>query len=264
MNLGMDKLIKKELDNYLGFDFNDIVAVTDFATVFGGALRDIIAGDAENINDIDIVALPKSASNIVGVLASNGYINMGDLVKQDIAITYGELGFFREVMTFVSAVDFGKRVQIIVPRSTLRSREEGRDVGDNIYKGFIENYNYILHNVDLSCCALAFRHELISIYEHAILHSRAKVYRQMEGSAMANSRLPNRCAKLNIRGWIDVDNPIDKHDCALRIKSAMRDLRMEMVSDSGEYEIENILLKALSKYENNEVDTPDLLDELPF
>ena len=90
------KIIKQGLDEYLEFD-SDLLfdrSFVDYACIFGGAIRDIVAGDADKINDIDIIGMPHSLYYLYSILEENGFKQV-NLVKPDIFKMYKDIKFIK-------------------------------------------------------------------------------------------------------------------------------------------------------------------------
>ena len=58
----LETKIIKRISNYIGFDVNEIFGVSDQITIFGGAVRDSLAG--LEIHDIDILCMNESAHKL--------------------------------------------------------------------------------------------------------------------------------------------------------------------------------------------------------
>ena len=82
--VGMDNIITKKilktnnniiqkLSEYIEFDVNLIINEdNDYAYVFGGAIRDILA--EKEIHDVDILCLPTCAKKVERTILEQGYV----------------------------------------------------------------------------------------------------------------------------------------------------------------------------------------------
>jgi hypothetical protein len=136
----MIKRVKSKLDDYLEFDSDYLFKNVDLVRIFGGSIRDIIAG--EKINDVDILVGSKSIGYVKHVLSENGYIHLNDFTKKDLGEIYSRIHVISEPHTWVKG---SKVVQLIRPR-----------VNTKVYNEYIQNYYDLLSNVDMSCCGISY------------------------------------------------------------------------------------------------------------
>jgi hypothetical protein len=97
-------MIKEKLDEYLEFDSNllfnsDNIKVKKLVRIFGGAIRDIIAG--QKINDVDILVGSKTLSYIEDILTNQGYNYMESLGPKDLSAVYKDIKIINEPRTWV-------------------------------------------------------------------------------------------------------------------------------------------------------------------
>lgn len=183
----LEDKIKKRLDDYLGFDSNELFDCGD-VKIFGGAIRDSIADMP--INDIDLICGPITSKKLHEFIQQKGFIFQRDLIKKDLSSIYSELKIINEPWTYTKG---DKSIDIIRPvgKQNLTPIE---------YK---KHMMYMIENVDISCCAVSFDGISISeSHEKAILHSTSKICCAVPGALMSHSgRLSLRKYKLMERGW---------------------------------------------------------------
>jgi len=201
--------IKGELDKYLEFDSNLIFNTEPIVSermpykrlirIFGGSLRDIIAG--KSIKDIDILVGSKSISYIERILIENGYIYMDSLTPKDINSMYSDLKILSEPHTWIKSE---KIVQLIRPSFNGISREKQ---ADNYERSFIN----LIQNVDISCCGLSYDgYNLYENYKDAVLHCKSLLFEINNRAIMYNpNRIEHRKYKLLDRGWNEISSLSD-------------------------------------------------------
>lgn len=174
--------IKQKLDEYLEFNsdflFNDKWGDADYACIFGGAIRDIVAGDSDKINDIDILALPRSVTQLYNVLNKFNYKKI-DLVKPNIHELYTDIKFIFEPITLINPNQ--KIVQIIRPSQINTKKKIGT------FDAMVNAYFRLLTNVDLSSSGLFYDGEdLYESIQGAYTHCKAKVFEELTDAMMFN------------------------------------------------------------------------------
>ena len=210
MNISITDKIKSSLDAYLEFDSSDIF-VPDLTRVFGGAIRDIIADMP--IHDIDIISASRSAKRLELILESKGYHYVEGLNPKDLSSVYTDIKVICEPRTYLK----GKKiVQVIRPSGTATTLMNYR-----------ESMNRLISNVDISCCGVSYDgSNLIENVKDAILHCRNKVYRVNYSAEMSHkNRLQHRIAKLDDRGWDQIDSGVVAH----------RDLKIDEIFKTDTY-----------------------------
>lgn len=196
-------VIKNELDKYLEFDSSELFdkRYSDYASVFGGAIRDIVSGEPDKINDIDIIGLPISLHYISDVLEMNGYTKM-DLIKPDLNAIYKDIRFIFEPLTYIN--NNLKIVQLIRPHNNnVQNRPP------NEFNLVRQNYYSLLTNVDLTSSGLFYDgEELYESINYSYIHCKMKVYEKIPHAMMFNSiRTHFRGEKLrDRRGWSEFKN----------------------------------------------------------
>lgn len=184
--------IKKHLDEYLEFDSDLIFKNTDYLVVFGGATRDIISDNPENINDIDILCLPLSRRIAIMHLEANGY-NYTNLVNPDVYQLYREIKYIFEPKLYIKG---DKKVQFITPNPNSIGKFHKSPLHQfNILK---ESYFQLLSNVDLSSSGTFYDgDELYESIDCSILHCKNKKFLRLPDSMMYDiSRTEKRVHKL--------------------------------------------------------------------
>lgn len=203
-------MIKEALDEYLEFDskllFNRVpisemkmnsygIKVKRLVRVFGGAIRDIIAG--QPINDIDILVGAQSCPLVEITLEENGYIYMESLGPKDLGNLYSEIHIINEPRTWVKG---SKIVQLIRPVIQATRSDDFR----YYERGFID----LIQNVDISCCGVSWDGKtLYENYPNAIFHCQNKSYIvNINAKMYSRKRADHRKYKLNDRGWTQIED----------------------------------------------------------
>jgi len=195
------KQVKIELDKYLEFDsgliFNN--PLIDAISIFGGAIRDIVAGDADKINDIDMVGMSHSVYSTYSILEENGFKKV-DLVKPNIFNLYKDIKFIFDPITLMNSNQ--KIVQLIRP-SQVHIKQPKWDVVETMRYAYFR----LLRNVDLSSSGLFYDGE--NIYESvqdAFVHCKSKVFEQQQDAMMYNvERTYERRKKLVFNSkWFEI------------------------------------------------------------
>lgn len=182
--------IKKNLDEYLGFD-SDKLFEDKMIRVFGGAIRDSIAD--MKINDIDIIAGSQSVNYISSLLTLKGYTLMSSLIGKDITSIYSGLEVISEPHTWIKD---NKIVQIIKPRYK----------NDKIT--YYKTFTNLISNVDISSCGVSYDGaSLYENYPNAISHCLNKHFTINKYATMfSEKRYTHRVHKLQERGWMHLDS----------------------------------------------------------
>jgi len=202
----MENEIKLKLDEYLGFDSDELFNVeikeynrefSPIIRVFGGAIRDIIAD--KKIHDIDILIGAKTYKVVKKILEDKGYIFFENLTPKDLASTYSDIKIINEPHTFIKN---DKVVQLIRPAMKVSGII---DISENVYR---EGFQRLIQNVDISCCGLSYDGE--KLYENckdSILHSQLCVFKVNKLAMMYNpDRFLHRKDKMLCRGWVEIKN----------------------------------------------------------
>ena len=215
-------MIKEKLDEYLEFDSNLLFnrtpilckyggKVKRLVRVFGGAIRDIIAG--QPINDVDILVGAQSSRLVELTLKEQGYIYMESLTPKDLSSIYTDIKVINEPRTWVKGT---KIVQLIRP--VINSLKSESKYYEN---GFVD----LIQNVDISSCGVSWDGEnLYENYPNAIAHCQNfSFYINKNAKMYSHSRSVMRSYKFIERGW----RKIDMNDTAVA-----RDQRIEnLLSD---------------------------------
>jgi hypothetical protein len=187
--------IKDRLDDYLEFDSNQLFEKGLLTRIFGGAIRDSIAG--QKINDIDLLTGAKSMIFVRQILLNNGFNFIESLQSKDLARMYSDIHVICEPHTWIKGE---KMIQVIRPRSGYKvpSKEE-----------YEKDFNNLISNVDLSCCGVSWNGRLQEDYPNSIIHCQNKVFSVNENAKMySNSRINHRIYKMQNRGWEQIPNDI--------------------------------------------------------
>ncbi len=197
-------MIKEKLDEYLEFDSNLIfnrVPIEDYGIklkrlvrIFGGAIRDIIAG--QTINDVDILVGAQSSKLVELTLKENGYTYMESLIPKDLSSVYTDIHVINEPRTWIKGT---KIVQLIRPVIRVK-----RDSDLRYYeKGFVD----LIQNVDISCCGVSW--DGVHLYENfpnAIAHCQnLSFYVNRRAKMYSEKRSSMRSYKFIERGWRKIE-----------------------------------------------------------
>lgn len=197
--------ITEKLNEYCGFDINDLFKLNDLIDIFGGSLRDIINGD--NINDIDILTTTYGSYKIEKFLLKNGYVKMDDYIKRSIQNLYDEIKFIHEPVTYRKNDSY---IQIIRPSGIFGHNMEEVEC--------YEIHKKLLSNVDISCCGISF--DGLSLKENvknAILHAKYKRFKVYHDNLMSiPDRLSSRIWKFEQRGYRQILNESDERDMVIK------------------------------------------------
>ena len=200
----LTKQIEKKISDYIEFDVNEIFNLSDYITIYGGAVRDSIAG--LEIHDIDILCMPTSAQKLLFFLREQRGYDSLDLYDPDSLNMYHGLSLISDPWTLMNKNR--KIIQIIRPRyyGTLgkSTEEEYRDA-----------YVNLLKNVDLSCCGVFLEHTdprleskklmLKESCKNGIVHCLSKTFQINEWAKLYTpDRTAFRDQKLSSRGWYNI------------------------------------------------------------
>ena len=218
--------IKENLDNYLGFN-SDELFINDMVRVFGGAIRDSIADMP--IKDIDILCGPKSCKKLELILETKGYRYLPSVLTSfEIGQIYNINGVINEPHTWINGE---KMVQLIRPVSTNPlSIIDEKEI--NLKQAFID----LIANVDISCCGVSY--DGVNLYENyngAILHAKSKIFSVNKKAKMyISNRIIHRTGKLVDRGWQELtDNKSDQRD--IKIAQLLTNLDFDYVREYETY-----------------------------
>lgn len=223
MAITQEDKIRKSLNEYLEFDSDELFrSKFNIVRIFGGAIRDIIAGQV--INDVDILCGSKAIKYIEMVLEKNGYQYMEMLNGKDLQEMYSEIHVINEPHTWVK----GKKiVQLIRPSLGFQGKDE------SVYR---QGFSELISNVDLSCCGVSYDGESLNEdYPNAIVHCQSKVFSvNMRAKMYSQKRVHHRKAKLESRGWKEVENKTNlnrdlKINNVLGLESQLRPNNFESV-----------------------------------
>jgi hypothetical protein len=198
MAITQEDKIRLALNEYLEFNSDDIFkSKFNIVRIFGGAIRDIIAG--QPINDVDILCGSKAIKYIEMVLEKNGYQYMEMLNGKDLQEMYSDIHVINEPHTWIK----GKKiVQLIRPSFGFQGKDE------QVYR---QGFSDLIANVDFSCCGVSYDGE--TLYEdflNAIVHCQSKVFSiNMRAKMYSMKRINHRKAKLESRGWKEITESVN-------------------------------------------------------
>jgi len=197
----LKKRVEKKITDYIGFDIKKIInSDIHLAFVFGGAVRDAIAG--KKINDVDIMCLTETMDLIIPIINDEGYKLQSSLATKDIQSLYTHVHVIVEPMTFIKIVDDDIRIiQLIRPGQTAMRSKDYRVKNE---AEAVRNIYYLLGQVDMSNCAVhySYAHGLRESFPGAINHCKYHIYEILD-TEMYSKRFHMREDKLKQRGWTD-------------------------------------------------------------
>jgi hypothetical protein len=204
--------VKSKIDEYLEFDSDILFEKCDFLEIFGGSIRDSIAG--MKIHDVDILALSKSAKICAEILESKGYHFIELLNGKELQEMYKDIHCIFEPWTFLkqtSPDDDLKMVQIIRPSIDVKNDKDKIKLTnpDNSFNFLNESgFFRLMKEVDLSCCGVSYNGKIIKENcQDAIKHCQWGYYLINKEARMYNeSRILMRTSKLDGRGWTNIEN----------------------------------------------------------
>jgi len=138
--------VEKRISDYIEFDVKELFEVSDYITIYGGAVRDSLA-DLE-IHDIDILCMPDSANKLKKYLKKYNYISL-DLYDPDSLNMYHGISLIAEPWTLMN--DNKKIIQIIRPRWKGQINPNTHKMNGD---GYQQAYHDLIKNVDISCCGV--------------------------------------------------------------------------------------------------------------
>ena len=228
----MLKKIKENLDNYLGFN-SDELFIDDMVRVFGGAIRDSIADMP--INDIDILYGPLSCKRLEVILQNKGYKYLPSVLSSyEIGQIYAIKGVINEPKTFIKG---DSMVQLIRPVTTKTNPNNLSILDQVIIDKFKAQYLKeafvdLIANVDISCCGISWdgKH-LYENYPTAVLHAKTKIFSVNDRAKMyIERRIIHRTGKLIKRGWKELsNNKADQRD--LKIDQLFTDIYFDYIRE---------------------------------
>jgi hypothetical protein len=237
--------IKKKLDEYLGFDSDELLLPKNIIVdgmprpvekfrkavgeplirVFGGAIRDIIAG--QKINDVDLIIGSKMTNTMEATLHKNGYVYMENLTGKDMGAAYKELRIIDEPRTWLNPKNMAI-VQLIRPAGFKAENPIAA----------------VVQNVDISCCGVSWDgRTLFENFPDAVMHCQTMRYQTNYSSKMRTNRTMMRTQKLDSRGWRQ-----------LRGKDNIRDMRIVALLEMNR-------INFATEHAKEDIDFPE---ELPF
>lgn len=181
--------VRSKISEYLTIDINKLLSAGDSVYVFGGAVRDAIAGT--EIHDVDIIASPLSCTRLTEILDRMGFKRIESVSGIDISSMYtGAKKIINEPLTYVKHLGLKNPVvQVIRPCLTL-----GQDPPAVVRR--------LIRNVDLTCCGVSLNsHFLEEHVKGAIVDCLNWEFSVNVGADMVTERLSNRKSKLMLRGW---------------------------------------------------------------
>lgn len=177
----LNKLVKSSIDEYLGFNCEEIFNVGD-PIIFGGAVRDSINKD--DINDIDIVCHPRTCESIIRLMeGKDWYIDKSKYGNIALNEIYKGIGVINLPINLTNG---DKVIQIIRPAGI--SLEE------------------VISIVDISCCAVGFDGKGLREYsKNAIIHCVGKFFTINPKGMYDIYRTSLRSKKLLNKGWREIN-----------------------------------------------------------
>jgi len=214
--------VEKRISDYIQFDVNEIFKVSDYITIYGGAVRDSIAD--KDINDVDILCMPDSAKKLKDFLLKYDYTPL-DLYDEDALNMYHGISLISEPWTLINN---NKRIiQIIRPRFYTNKMS-------TYTQEYINAYYNLIKNVDFSCCGVFFEYDgnetiLKESCKNGISHCLAKTFETNEWATLYNhNRTLFREHKLESRGWYNLKNKNGWYENEYnRVERALKIIQLE-------------------------------------
>ena len=194
-------MIKEKLDEYLEFDSNLLfnrtpieeysIKLKRLVRIFGGAIRDIIAG--QPINDVDILVGAQSSKLVELTLKEAGYTYMKSLAPKDLSSVYTHLQIINEPKTWIKGTKIVQLIKPVIKTTDLRYYE----------MGFVD----LIQNVDISSCGVSW--DGVHLYENfpnAIAHCQnLSFYINKMAKMYSRQRSSLRRYKFIERGWREIE-----------------------------------------------------------
>ncbi len=194
-------MIKEKLDEYLEFDSNLLfnrtpieeysIKLKRLVRIFGGAIRDIIAG--QPINDVDILVGAQSSKLVELTLKEAGYTYMKSLAPKDLSSVYTHLQIINEPKTWIKGTKIVQLIKPVIKTTDLRYYE----------MGFVD----LIQNVDISSCGVSW--DGVHLYENfpnAIAHCQnLSFYINKMAKMYSIQRSSLRRYKFIERGWREIE-----------------------------------------------------------
>jgi len=193
--------VEKRISDYIEFDVKQLFEVSDYITIYGGAVRDSIAG--LEIHDVDILCMSQSAQKLLLYLTTKCGYNKIDLYRADTINMYKGISLIAEPWTLMN--DDKKIIQIIRPRYDSHGMKKSPITE---YK---RAYYNLIKNVDISCCGVFLENldsdiKLREACKNAIINCITKTFNINKESLLFNEyRTSVREEKLTSRGWENTD-----------------------------------------------------------
>lgn len=209
----LQEKVEKRISDYIEFDVKEVFQQSDYITIYGGAVRDSLAG--LEIHDIDILCMPNSANKLRTFLIRNGYEPL-DLYDPDVIDMYRGITLISEPWTLMNKNR--KIIQIIRPRwngQMFMNKPKDYVNITNTREYQLAYYN-LIKNVDISCCGVFLENHdreirLREACKNAILSCLSQTYEINNWSQLYNTtRTSMREYKLTSRGWFNIKsiNPL--------------------------------------------------------
>lgn len=191
--------VRKKIDEYIGFDSNELFPINSLVRIFGGAVRDAIS-DRE-IHDVDIILGSGSLDYVENILTQNGYKYIESLTPKDLSSIYNDIRVINEPHSWVKG---DKIIQLIRPAIGQIDKEiQKPEIREGIYK---KTFTDLIRNVDISCCGVSYDGEKVyENYESAVSHCKNGIFIVNKKAKMYSpKRIIHRTTKLTGRGWEEV------------------------------------------------------------
>lgn len=195
----IDDIVKRRIDEYLELDTADMFKEVDYATIFGGAVRDSICN--HNINDVDILCMRNSCNKLIDYITKHGWTFDIDYNKKHIFSLYRDVeNYINEPKTFVKIINNSiRRIQFIIP--SVKLSEKSKDINN-----VINFYKKLLKNVDISNCGVSFNGKKVKEeIENSILHCSLNVALELKSNILyknSSTRYCERIEKFKERKWL--------------------------------------------------------------
>jgi len=201
----LQEKVEKHISEYVEFDIKEIFEVADYISIYGGAVRDSLAG--MEIHDVDILCMPNSAVKLKEYLEEKHNYEMVDLCKRGSLEMYKDISVIAEPWTLMN--DKKRIIQLIILRypDGYYYKKHNRITYSNAYQ---KAYYNLIRNVDISSCGVFLEGnngsiKLMEACVDGIAHCLTKRYLINHWAILYESnRTIMREHKLNSRGWKNI------------------------------------------------------------
>lgn len=194
--------VRNKINEYIGFDSDELFPINSLVRIFGGAIRDIISDN--DIHDVDIILGSGSLDYVENILTQNGYKYIESLTPKDLSSIYTDIKIINEPHSWVKG---DKIIQLIRPVVGQIQTHKSQDHEKLTSKHYEKSFKDLIRNVDISCCGVSYDGSRVyENYESAVSHCKNGIFIVNKKAKMySQKRIIHRIGKLSERGWVEVD-----------------------------------------------------------